>query len=77
MGLIHILLLGSAYSSGVHRSLSDSDLVVHGRFDRAGSFDALILPGFDLWRVEDGKIVEHWDVVSPTPEQMAHGNGKF
>ncbi|MBE1285285.1 MAG: hypothetical protein GJ676_18375 [Rhodobacteraceae bacterium] len=32
---------------------------------------------FDLWRVEDGKIVEHWDVVSPIPEQMAHQNGKF
>ncbi|MCL6282082.1 nuclear transport factor 2 family protein [Ruegeria sp. 2012CJ41-6] len=32
---------------------------------------------FDLWRVEDGKIVEHWDVVSPTPAEMVHGNGKF
>lgn len=32
---------------------------------------------FDLWRVEDGKIVEHWDVVSPTPPEMAHSNGKF
>lgn len=32
---------------------------------------------FDLWRVEDGKIVEHWDVVSPTPDQFAHDNGKF
>lgn len=32
---------------------------------------------FDLWRVEDGKIVEHWDVVSPIPDKMAHDNGKF
>lgn len=32
---------------------------------------------FDLWRVEDGKIAEHWDVVSPTPAEMVHGNGKF
>ena len=32
---------------------------------------------FDLWRVEDGKIVEHWDVVAPVPEEMAHNNGKF
>ncbi|MEM6461762.1 MAG: nuclear transport factor 2 family protein [Pseudomonadota bacterium] len=32
---------------------------------------------FDLWRVEDGKIVEHWDVVAPVPDEMAHDNGKF
>lgn len=32
---------------------------------------------FDLWRVEDGLIVEHWDVVSQTPEEMADDNGKF
>lgn len=32
---------------------------------------------FDLWRVEDGKIVEHWDVVAPTPAEMVHENGKF
>lgn len=32
---------------------------------------------FDLWRVEEGKIVEHWDVVAQTPAEMAHGNGKF
>ncbi|MEM9377302.1 MAG: nuclear transport factor 2 family protein [Pseudomonadota bacterium] len=32
---------------------------------------------FDLWRVEDGLIVEHWDVVSPTPAEMVHDNGKF
>ena len=32
---------------------------------------------FDLFRVEDGKIVEHWDTVSEIPSEMAHENGKF
>lgn len=32
---------------------------------------------FDLFRVEDGKIVEHWDVISDIPAEMAHDNGKF
>ncbi|MGH1465221.1 MAG: nuclear transport factor 2 family protein [Cognatishimia sp.] len=32
---------------------------------------------FDLFRVEDGKIVEHWDTISEIPSEMAHENGKF
>jgi len=32
---------------------------------------------FDLFRVENGKIVGHWDVVQPVPDAMAHENGLF
>jgi len=32
---------------------------------------------FDLFRVADGKIVEHWDTVSRIPAEMPHNNGKF
>jgi len=31
----------------------------------------------DLWRVEDGMLVEHWDVIQPIPESMPHDNGMF
>ncbi len=32
---------------------------------------------YDLFRIEDGKIVEHWDVIAEIPAEMAHDNGKF
>jgi predicted SnoaL-like aldol condensation-catalyzing enzyme/truncated hemoglobin YjbI len=32
---------------------------------------------FDLFRIEKGKIVEHWDVHQEVPEKMAHDNGMF
>jgi predicted SnoaL-like aldol condensation-catalyzing enzyme len=32
---------------------------------------------WDLFRVEDGKIVEHWDVIVPIPAELPHANGLF
>ncbi|GAB4099997.1 nuclear transport factor 2 family protein [Sinomonas halotolerans] len=32
---------------------------------------------WDLWRLKDGRLVEHWDVVQPIPEELPHGNGVF
>lgn len=32
---------------------------------------------FDLFRLDDGMIVEHWDTVSEIPADMPHDNGKF
>jgi predicted SnoaL-like aldol condensation-catalyzing enzyme len=57
-------------------------VVAQGNFVLTGS------PGFfgenrtayyDLFRVEDGLIVEHWDVIQPIPpaSEFAHENGKF
>lgn len=58
------------------RVISEGDLVVvHSKFttgpeDRG---EAII----DIFRIADGKIVEHWDVIQPVPEHSANGNTMF
>ncbi|WP_205729164.1 nuclear transport factor 2 family protein [Ferrimonas sediminicola] len=34
---------------------------------------------YDLWRLKEGKIVEHWDTIETIPPQelWANPNGKF
>lgn len=60
----------------VKRVVVQGDLVVlhvHSEPEPGAIGSAIV----DIFRVEDGKIVEHWDVMQPVPEKMAHGNGMF
>lgn len=49
-----------------HRVIAEGDLVVlHNSYDNAQAFGAKELVGFDVFRVENGKVAEHWDNLSP------------
>ncbi len=63
-------------SYDVKRVIAEGDLVVlHGHMkmspDDRGS--AVV----DIFRLEDGKIVEHWDVLQPVPETAVNDNTMF
>jgi predicted SnoaL-like aldol condensation-catalyzing enzyme len=53
--------------SEIKRAFADGDFVIlHVESHRV-----------DIFRLEDGKIVEHWDVIQPIPEKAANSNGMF
>jgi predicted SnoaL-like aldol condensation-catalyzing enzyme len=57
----------------VHRVVAEGDLVLlqsEGEFGEPVAY-------WDLFRVENGKIVEHWDVIAPIPASLPHTNGLF
>ncbi|MER9316233.1 nuclear transport factor 2 family protein [Mesorhizobium sp. M0659] len=59
------------------RSAANGDLVwlhVHARGKEDGTGGIAIV---DIFRVENGKIVEHWDVAQPVPDESANGNTMF
>jgi predicted SnoaL-like aldol condensation-catalyzing enzyme len=62
----------------IKRALADGDLVaVHYRAVFSGKPDDRGLAVVDIFRVKNGKIVEHWDVGQPVPEKSANDNTMF
>ena len=73
--------LGAMAEQGISMVYSDLHIVVaEGNFvftASEGTLGDAPTAFFDLFRVKEGKIVEHWDIVASIPDQMAHDNGKF
>ena len=62
--------------SEIKRIFADGDYVivhVHAVREPGTRGNAII----DIFRLENGKVVEHWDVVQPIPEKAANTNGMF
>ena len=60
----------------IKRILAEDDLVVtHGVIKTSPEDRGTA--AVDIFRVEDGKIVEHWDVLQPVPESSANDNTMF
>ncbi|MEM9490352.1 MAG: nuclear transport factor 2 family protein [Myxococcota bacterium] len=61
--------------------VAQGDFVLTGSEGFFGPSDAAPFAVFyDLFRVENGKIVEHWDVIpnpAPDPDNLPHDNGLF
>jgi len=56
--------------------LAEGDLVVlhlNSKADKKDRGQAIV----DIFRLENGKIVEHWDVIQDVPEKTASGNTMF
>jgi predicted SnoaL-like aldol condensation-catalyzing enzyme len=62
--------------SEIKRAFAEGDFVilhVHSLREKGTRGRAIV----DIFRLENGKIVEHWDVVQEIPEQAANNNGMF
>lgn len=60
----------------VKRVIAEGDYValhLHGKSGPNPHGEAVV----DIFRVKDGKVVEHWDVIQPLPEKFENPNTPF
>ena len=64
------------HKARIVRSFVDGDYVIlHVQI--MNGVEAPNIAVMDIFRVEDGKLMEHWDVASPVPEKAKNVNGVF
>jgi predicted SnoaL-like aldol condensation-catalyzing enzyme len=76
---LHDSMVSSSDDSGdcikvLHRVVGEGDFVLAQSEGTRGSVPHAF---YDLFRIERGKLAEHWDVVQPIPPESLHSNGMF
>ena len=73
--LEHLQATDISFSYGsIHNVVAEGNFVMTQSEGEIGGAPTAF---YDLFRVEKGMIVEHWDVVQEVPTEMAHDNGMF
>ena len=71
------LLKEANFSYTTHRVIEDGDLLLtHTTYHNASVFGADTVIAFDLWRMENGKVAEHWDSIIPKHTETASGRSQ-
>jgi predicted SnoaL-like aldol condensation-catalyzing enzyme len=74
--LTHLHQAFPALTIDVNRMVAEGDYIVahvHAVRDPDGPGTAII----DIFRMEDGRLAEHWDVLQDVPDHAANQNGMF
>lgn len=73
--LFALFLQSPYFNVSVKRVVADGDMVaIHSHYTLANDRGLAVV---DFFRVLNGKIVEHWDVIQPVPETAANDNTMF
>ncbi|GAA4711809.1 nuclear transport factor 2 family protein [Phytohabitans rumicis] len=73
LGALAVQGISMVYDT-VHKVVAEGNLVLTVAEGRFGPTPTAF---YDLFRVENGKIVEHWDVTPEIKTDLPHGNGLF
>lgn len=82
LSMIAVAVIGFGTAANAQTLSSTEKALAQGNFVLAvseGTFGGAPTSYYDLWRVENGKIAEHWDVMETIADEATwqNQNGKF
>lgn len=74
--LLEAIVSSPGFKPTVHRIVEQGDLIAsHLQVEFGGDRPGIAV--MDMFRFENGRIVEHWDVIQDIPENSVSGNSMF